>query len=97
MEVNKDWPPFFVCCNFVCCNFVCCIYNLKQYHGTILKSLQKLLIHFKSRFNIILLYDTRSESRASGVILRQWLKTKEAFGSPFYYVLVVFMIDTVKP
>ena len=70
MEANKDWPSF-----FVCCNFVCCIYNLKQYHRTILESLQKHLIHFNSKSNIILLYDVRSESRASGVILRQWYKS----------------------
>ena len=40
---------------------------------TILNALQKHLIHFNLIFNIILLYDARSESRASGVIFRYCL------------------------
>ena len=34
----------------------------------------------------------RSESRASGVILRQWLKTKEARRPPFYVLTSMFNV-----
>ena len=52
---------------------------------TILNALQKPSIHFKSRFNIILLYDARSESRASGVIfLTVAYKNKRGSNEPLF-------------